>query len=176
MNALLDISSFYKFNLNIFRIHFLYQAFVGSSCFGLLGTTFSFNISPHHYSFYIQLTVTNDNSVCFIKTCTGNHNYSRSDPGKNAVFYKGFSAVVMTRSGLSQSTCILQKVNKKEKRQRRTNQDKSLRKWILFFNICHAFDFSLSQFFVILSVTMELVTFYSKCPRNIISHHAHPTK
>ena len=29
------------------------------------------------------------------------------------MFYKGFSAVVVTRSGLSYSTCILQKVNKK---------------------------------------------------------------
>ena len=32
------------------------------------------------------------------------------------MFYKGFSAVVMTRSGLSYSTCILKKVNKKREK------------------------------------------------------------
>ena len=39
------------------------------------------------YAVYIQLTVSNDDRVCFIQSYTSNHNHSWGDPGKDTVFY-----------------------------------------------------------------------------------------
>lgn len=75
---------------------------------GLLFCVLSQNIPPRHISVYIKLTVSNDESVCFIKSRTHEHNNSRSGPGKDTVSHKRFSVVIITTSGLSY-VCLMKK-------------------------------------------------------------------
>ena len=66
------------------------------------------NIPPRHISVYFKLTVSNDESVCFIKSRTHEHNNSRSGPGKDTVSHKRFSVVIITTSGFSY-VCLMKK-------------------------------------------------------------------